>query len=322
MHASASAPSTGTVADVEREARETVRSASPWIEGLGRFGFAAKGVVYLVVGTLAVDTALGRGGATTDQQGALARIAEAPFGRALLVVVAVGLVGYALWRIVQGVLNTDRKESDAKGWLARALTVGVGIVYAGLAYSAMRIAIGAGGTQGSTQRAQDWTAWLMGQPLGAWIVGAVGIAIIGNGLVQARRAIGDRICESLDCSSLGAEQRTWIERLGRIGYAARGVAFFTIGSLLILAAVHRNPSEAKGLDGALATLASQPFGPHLLGLVAAGLAAYGLFALVEARYRRMVVCDEEAPTPGPSPLRGSGETAGGGFAEAASSPRR
>ena len=294
MHASASAPTPGTtpgtVAEIEREARETVRPARPWIEGLGRFGYAAKGVVFLVIGALAVQAALGRGGATTDQQGALARVAGAPFGRSLLVVLAAGLLGYALWNVVRGALNADRKEANLKGWTTRAATIAVGCIYGGLAYSAMRIAMGAGGSRGSTQRTQDWTAWLMGQPFGVWIVGAVGIGVVGGGLYQLWKGLGSNVCAGLDCGSPGSGQRTWIERLGRLGYAARGVAFVTIGSLLVLAAVHHNPSEAQGLDGALATLAGQPFGPYLLGLVAAGLAAFGLFAIVEARYRRMVVC--------------------------------
>src|SRR4029079_10447068 len=101
--------------EIEQRAREGVVAASPWIEGLGRFGYAAKGLVYLIVGWLAVQAALGQGGTTTDQRGALAPIASAPFGASLLVVVAVGLVGYALWKLALGILDTERKGTDWKG---------------------------------------------------------------------------------------------------------------------------------------------------------------------------------------------------------------
>jgi uncharacterized protein DUF1206 len=290
MHVSATAPPSDAIAEIEQHARAGAVAASPWIEGLGRFGYVAKGVVYLTVGVLAVQAALGRGGETTDQPGALAHIAEVPYGRVLLVVMTVGLVGYAIWKAVQGLLDTDRKGTDAQGLLARVTSVGVCGLYLGLAYSAFRIALGDGGVKGSSQQTRDWTAWLMGQSFGVWLVGLVGLLVIGNGLLQLYRAVAADPCTALDCREIGPESRTWIRRLGRAGYVARGIAFLTIGGLLEAAATYRDPSEAQGLDGALATLAGQPFGPYLLGLVAVGLAAYGVFALVEARHRRMVIC--------------------------------
>jgi hypothetical protein len=283
-------PTREVLDDVGAQIREGATEASPWIEGLGRFGYAAKGSVYLIIGGLAVQAALGQGGKTTDQQGALAHIAEAPFGRALLVVVAVGLLGYALWQFVRAAMDTEQKGRDAKGLLMRAVYVGVATIYAGLAWSALRIAMGDGGVQGSTEKAQSWTAWLMDQPLGIWLVGVVGAAVVANGIYQFVRAFKSRLTDDLYLTDVGAEHRDLITRIGRAGYAARGVAFVMIGGFLVGAAMHHNPTEAQGLDGTLATLASQPFGPYLLGLVAAGLAAYGVFALVEARYRRMVIC--------------------------------
>ena len=130
----------------------------------------------------------------------------------------------------------------------------------------------------------------MGQPFGPGWSGWSARASWSNGLFQFYRAFKSDLTDDLSLTDVGAEHREWITPIGRAGYAARGVAFSMIGGFLIAAAIHHNPGEAQGLDGALATLAGQPFGPYLLGLVAAGLAAYGVFALVEARYRRMVIC--------------------------------
>lgn len=277
------------VDDLAQRARQEARAAAPWIEPLGRAGYVAKGVVYLIIGGLALLSAIGQGGGTTDQTGALTRVAEYPFGKVALAVMVVGLIGYALWQLVRAILDTDRKGSDAKGLLGRAVYVGVALIYGGLALSALRIAIGGGGGQGSTARTQDWTAWLMGQPFGPWLVMLVGVAVIGNGIYQLVRAGKSDLTDDLHLTDLGAEHATLITRLGRAGYAARGIAFGTIGSLLVAAGLHTNPGEAQGLDGALATLAAQPFGAVVLAATAAGLAAYGGFALVEARYRLMWV---------------------------------
>ena len=290
MQAPTTSPASGTLEEIGAQVKDGATEASPWIEGLGRFGYAAKGVVYLVVGGLAVQAALGQGGQMTDQQGAMARIAEAPFGRSLIVVMAVGLIGYALWQLVRAVLDTEHKGSDGKGLLGRAMFAGIAVIYAGLALSAIRMAMGVDSGQGSTEKTQGWTAWLMSQPFGVWLVGLVGVAVVANGLYQFYRASKSNLTEDLNLHDLDATRRTWVTRIGRAGYAARGVAFVMIGGLLVGAAMHHDPGEAQGLDGALAALASQPFGPYLLGLVAAGLAAYGVFALVEARYRRMVIC--------------------------------
>lgn len=277
-----------SIGAVKDGAQRATREASPWIEGLGRFGYAAKGVVYVTIGILAVQAALGRGGGMTDQQGALGRIAEAPFGQALLVLLTIGLLGYAVWRFVQAAEDTEGKGSEPQGLFARAVYAGVGLVYLGLAFAALRLLQGAGGGGGG-QQAQDWTARLMGQPLGQWLVGLAGLAVVGNGLYQLYRAYSAEFRDKLRTDELDANQVDWVTKLGRAGYAARGVAFGLIGLFLVQAALHREPGEARGLAGALVALAEQPFGPSLLGLVAAGLTAYGAYALVEARYRRMLL---------------------------------
>ena len=270
-------------------ARHTARAHSPAIEGLGRLGFAAYGIVYILVGLLAAMAALGRGGDTTDTYGALSWIVEAPYGRLLLAVIAVGLVGYALWRFIQATLDTEGHGGEAKGMLVRAGYVFRGAVYAGLALSAARLAMGSGTSGSSDGQMQDWTARLLAQPWGAGLLGLVGIGFIGVGLYQLYRAATADFCDDLRLDELNADQRQWVERLGRLGYGARGVVFGIIGGFLLAAARSTQPEEARGLAGALAMLAEQPYGPWLLGIVAVGLIAYGMYKLAEARYRRMQV---------------------------------
>jgi hypothetical protein len=277
-----------TVQQLGRQTGNAAREASPAIEALGRFGFAAKGVVYVLIGLLALQAALGTGGQITDQQGALAAIAQAPFGRAILMLITIGLLGYALWRFVQAWLDTENKGSEPKGLATRAMYAGVGLIYVGLALAAVRILLGTGGGD-SGQQTQDWTARVLSQPLGAWAVGLAGAAVVVNGLLQFVRAYTAKFKEKLRLQEMEPTQVETVTQLGRAGYAARGVAFGIIGFFLISAARHANPEEVRGLSGALEALAQQPFGPWLLGAVAAGLVAYGLFALVEARFRRMVI---------------------------------
>jgi hypothetical protein len=216
-------------------------------------------------------------------------VVQAPFGMALLALAAVGLAGYALWRLTQALLDTERKGTDLHGLQARGAYLVSAAVYVSLAFFAVRLLLGAEGAADGESSTRDWTAWLMAQPFGRWLVGGIGIGIVGTALVQFWQAWSTDFCEKLALDRVSRAQETWIIRLGRLGFAARGVAFTIIGGFLILAAIHSRPEEAHGLGGALATLAEQPFGPWLLGLVAAGLAAYGLYMLAEARYRRLSV---------------------------------
>ena len=281
--------------DIERHARRAseraVREASPWVEALGRVGHAAIGLVYATIGMLAAQAALGRSGGTTDSYGALAWLVQRPYGHALLVALAVGLAGYAAWRVVQAVLDTDSKGSDPKGLATRVVYAGIGATYAALALSALRLGLewadGDGG--GGDATAQDWTAWLLSQPFGQGLVVAVGLGVVGVGLFQFYLVYTEKFCGPPRMAEMSGSQERQVRALGRVGYAARGVAFAIIGLLLAAAGLHARPEEARGLGGALATLAEQPFGPWLPGAVAVGLVAYGAFMLVQARYRRIVI---------------------------------
>ncbi|MEM8530952.1 MAG: DUF1206 domain-containing protein [Chloroflexota bacterium] len=257
----------------------------PWTEGLARAGYAAKGIVYVVIGVLATLAAFGPGGETTDSQGALQTIASQPFGKILLGIVGVGLVGYVLWRVVEGVADPNDKGSDPKGLLQRLGYIISGLAYTGLAFTAFSIVLGSG--SGNSNSRQDWTARLLEQPFGPWLVGLVGCAIIGVGLWQFYDAYKADFREKLDSSKMSQAEKEWVTRIGRIGRTARGITFGIIGGFFIQAAVQYDPNEAKGLSGALSTLAQQPFGPWLLGAVAIGLTAYGIFMLSRARYEQI-----------------------------------
>lgn len=271
----------------KQHADNITREAKGWIEPLGRFGYAAKGIVYALIGVLAAQAAFGRGGETTDSQGALQRIVQAPFGKVLLGIVAIGLVGYAIWRLVQAFEDTENKGSDAKGYITRAGYAGVGLAYLGLAFSAVQMITGSN-SQGSGGQ-QGLTARLLAQPFGQLLVGLIGAVVIGVGAYQLYKAYSAKFREELKLQEMSQTEEQWATRSGRLGFAARGIVFIITGILVITAALQTDASQARGMSGALDTLSQQQYGPWLLGLVALGLVAYGLFCLVEARYRRMVI---------------------------------
>ncbi len=281
--------------DIGRQAHHAservVRETSPWIEGLGRFGHIAIGIVYATIGVLAALTALSRGGGTIDSHGALAWIVQAPFGRVILGALALGFAGYAAWRFIQAIRDTESKGTDLMGVLNRLVYAFIGATYGALALSAFDVAQGhaASGGDSGDAAARDWTAWLLSQPFGQMLVAAVGLGVIGVGLVQFYLAYSGKCCDSLQTSELGGAQERLVRAAGRIGFSARGITFAIIGVLLLVAAVYARSDEVRGLGGALATLAQQPFGPWLLGVVASGLVIYGAFMMVKARYGRLVV---------------------------------
>ena len=256
-----------------------------WIERLARLGFVSKGVVYIVVGTLAVGAALGRGGATTDSRGALRRIGNGALGDVALVIIGVGLLGYALWQVFAAAKDTEGKGSDAKGVAVRIGQAGRALAYGALGVVALGLLDGsAGSDSGSAER---WTARGLEAPFGKWIVIAVGASIAAYAIYQWYRAAKKDVNKRLDLSRAGSGVRVWIERLARFGIAARGVVFAIIAVLLIRAGLQFDPSEAGGVRESLITLREQPYGLAVLGVIAAGLVSYGLFQFANARYRRV-----------------------------------
>jgi hypothetical protein len=256
--------------------------AGSWVERIARAGYAAKGVVYLLIGVLAARAAFGdAGGQSTGSGGALRTLLDEPFGKGLIALIGAGLAAYALWRAFSALADPEDHGTDAKGIAVRAGLAVSALVHGGLALEALRLATGDSGG-GSGNGAEHWTSRLLGAPAGPYLVGAAALVIGGYALVQVYRAFASNIAKRLRLGP-DADHRRLIERLGRAGLAARGVVFGLMAYFLMRAALEYDPSEAGGVEQALEWLEARP--DALFALVALGLAAYGLFQLAKARYR-------------------------------------
>jgi hypothetical protein len=271
----------GVAGQAGAAARGAAREAGPWVERLARMGYAARGVVYVIVGIIAAQAARGERG-VTDQRGVFGEILQRPGGKFMLGLVAVGLLGYALWRFVEAGLNP---EHDGAG--KRALFAISGVIHVGLALSAVRMAMGSSSGGGGNGGAASWTAKVLEAPGGRFLVGAAALGIAAYGVVQLMQAYKAKLDKQLDLSPLSSEARTWAIRAARAGLAARGVVFLVVGFFLLQAARHSNASETRGLGGALDALHDTAYGAWVLGLVALGLIGYGITQLLKARYRRI-----------------------------------
>ena len=272
-----------TAREVRHHARSGARQAAPWVQRLARMGYAAKGVVYLIVGGIAAQAALSPAEGVEGSEGALATILEQPFGKTLLGIMAAGLAGFVLWRVVQAVMDPEHAGGGMKRVAARVGYLMSAALYGGLTLEAVRMLRGGGAGQGNG--AQDCTALVMEKPFGRVAVGLAGVGIAGYGLYQLFRAFQSDLDKRLNLEGSAVATRRRVVAFARAGTAARGVVFGIIGWLVIQAALRYDPARAQGLKGALGTLRQAAYGPYLLGAVALGLAAYGVFQLVKARYR-------------------------------------
>ena len=252
------------------------------MDQLGRAGLVARGVVYGVIGLLSLEVALGVGGRTAGQAGTLEEIAHEPLGSVLLVVLAAGLVGYAVWQLAIALA----RPFGPQGALDR-LTAGIGAIgYGLLCFTALKILTGSSAAGGSGNP-QEETAGILGWPGGPVLVAAIGAILIGVGLYQAYRGVTGRFLEDSDTGPMSRPARRAFVALASFGHLARAVIFVVIGFGLIRAAIAYAPGNIVGLDGALAKLAHSSGGPLLLGAVAAGLIGFGLYSIADARYHRM-----------------------------------
>ena len=269
------------VAQVEgvHEAAEDLAESRP-VGWAARLGLTARGVIYLLMGVLGVLVALGHPGKRADQQGVVAEVVSHPYGTGLAILLVAGFAGYSLWRLSEaafGVTGEGRRVGPRVQSLARA------IAYAILTVTAFSIVRGSRPSQGAQQR--DLTARTLAHPYGQWIVGAVGAAIVVVGLVLAFDGARGKFMKYF--RGVPPRVHGMIRRLGQIGSVARGLVFCLVGVLVISAAWTYDPNRAKGIDGALRTLLQQPYGKPLALAAAAGLIAFGVYGLAEARYRRV-----------------------------------
>lgn len=252
-------------------------SQQNWIEKAARFGHFIKGILYGLIGVLALQVALGSGGQVAGQEEAAQMVERQPFGVFLLVAIAIGLFGYAVWRLIEGVKGTGKG-----GTWHRVTAVVSGLLNGALAIAVVQMALGSDSGGGG---AKSWVGKLLEQPFGAVLLALVGGAVIVAGLVQFYKAYTKRFLEDFRTGAMSSTERRWITRAGQVGYSARGVVFPIIGVGLLKAALDNNPGETRGTRGALMEIASSGYGQVLLGLVAVGLLAFGLFMVASARYR-------------------------------------
>ena len=264
-------------------AREAIAPAAPWIVWFARVGYAAKALLYTVVGVLALQSALGNGGETTGSRGALTTLVRQDFGALILVVIAAGLFGYAAWRIIEAILDPEHRGTSAKGLALRTSFAARGIVHAALGLQAVRLATGT--ARGRGHAVEAWTARLLDAPFGRWLVVGVGLAVGGYGIYQLYRAWVAKLSRQLDLASLSREAGSWLLHVCRCGIAARGVVFGICGWYLVRAGVAHDATAAADTGEALGVIAHQRFGDVLLAIVAVGLIAYGAYEIVRARYR-------------------------------------
>lgn len=252
-------------------------------EALARAGFVARGLVYGIIGVLALRLALGDGGKITNQQGALHTVANQPFGKFLLILVAIGLGGYSLWRLLRATIGHGTERSDSA--FERVAAIASGLFYGAMCIVAAEIVMGSsGGSAGNTKKQ---TAGVFGWPEGKWIVAIAGCVMIGVALYQGYRGITKKFLEDSKTEDMGPRMKEWIGRIGTVGHLARMVIFGLVGIFLIKAAVDFRAGAAVGLDGALAKVLHHSYGTYMLAIVAAGLISFALYSLSDARYRRI-----------------------------------
>jgi hypothetical protein len=273
---------TPTAGELKADAKRAARS--PWIGRLGRMGLLAQGFSFGIVGVLALLLAVRHGGGAESREGALQRLAGNGLGQTLLVGLAVGFAGYATWRLAQAIFDRDGEGTDGSGLAKRASRAGKAAIYIALLVSTIDV-IG-DGRGGGTNEGKT-TAGVLDWPAGRWLVMAAGAAFAGVAVYQAYRAVTDKFMDHMKTGEMSDLEERAVQAIGIAGLAARAVVFGLVGWFLVKAAVQYDPQEAVGLDGALATLAGAPYGPFLLGLTAAGLIAFGLFCVAQARYRRV-----------------------------------
>jgi hypothetical protein len=249
---------------------------------LARAGLTARGVIYILLGWVALLVALGHSSQQKDQQGALQLLVGKPYGLVSLVLLAIGFAAYALWRLSEAAFGVT---GEGNGAGPRLKSLGRGVVYAFFVVLTIKVILGKQGSQSGQQ--QELTAKVMQHPGGQWLVGIIGVIVVIAGLALVLEGLRHKFMKQLQTGQMNARTRRVVKWLGTIGTSARGVVFALAGILVIDAAATHSPAKSGGVDTALLTLQHQPFGKVLLILAALGLAIFGVYGLCEARWRKV-----------------------------------
>jgi Domain of Unknown Function (DUF1206) len=266
--------------DAIRTARRA--SDSPAAHFLARAGLTARGVIYILVGWVAVLVALGHSSREADQQGALQLLAGKPYGLVSLWLLGIGFAAYALWRLSEATFGVT---GEPPGVGPRLKSLARSVIYAGLAYLTFEVISGTARSQ--SRRQQDMTATAMQHPAGRWLVGIAGLVVVACGLVLIVEGARKKFMTYLRTAQMSARTHRVVRLLGMSGTIARGLVFALAGALVIDAAVTHKASESGGIDKALLTLRDQPFGEFLTLAAALGLVVFGVYGLCEARWRQV-----------------------------------
>ena len=271
----------------KQKAEGAGREMAPWICRCGRIGYMARGVVYVLIGILAVMWAFGLGGKATGPNGMFKFIKGIPFGEVILWAIGIGLIGYIIWKGILAIVDPEDKGLKGKGLIARIGYLVSAILNSAIAYNAIKTALhlssGGEGTQKSI------SAKVLSEPFGEWAIGIVGSIIIGYGIWEMFNGFKVKFMKELKIYNMNPHEIKMTKKAGKIGLISRGLVFGLIGYFVILTAITSNPRHTKGLGGALSKLAQQPYGHFLLGIAGTGLILYGLYGIIRGRYQYMTL---------------------------------
>jgi hypothetical protein len=254
------------------------------LEYLARGGFICYGIIHLLVAWVALQVAFGHSGKESDQSGALRTLAAQPLGKTLVIIVVIGMVALAIWQALEAAIG-ESIEQDKEAIAERVVSGVRAIVYLSLAWTGVKVVRGANASVSNSQ--QNTTSHLMSSTGGRWLVGLIGLVIVGVGIGLVAYGVTKRFQRHLNTAQMSISVRKATRRLGILGYTAKGSAYAIAGVLVVVAAVTSDAAKAGGLDSALKTLAGRSYGPWLLGLIALGFAAFGVYCFSQARYRKV-----------------------------------
>ncbi|MFI5937197.1 DUF1206 domain-containing protein [Actinoplanes sp. NPDC051494] len=269
------------------QARNTASRAadSKPLEYLARGGFVAYGVIHLIFAWIALQLAFGSGsGGNNDQSGAFQELAQQPLGKTLVIITIVGMIGLAIWQALEAAIGESGEQNKtalAERFISGCRTV----MYLYFAFLGIKVLSGANASSGDSS--QQGASTLMDNSGGRFLVGFIGVVVVGVGIGLAIYGFKKKFEKHLNTQQMDAKVRKTVERLGRAGYMAKGIAYAIAGVLVVVAAVNYDPEKARGLDSALKTVATAPYGPWMLGLIALGIAAFGVYCFFQARYRKV-----------------------------------